>query len=183
MRRLCAGAAALLAVALAPSAAAQSPKDYAEEIADAVKYYVAMADYMTAVAGELAEYGYLSEETFDEMGDYMDAMEDEIIDLYENTGKLYEEVLSSVARSSRSEFYEDAEAILELYRQTRISLSGYEPVSRYGRTKAWRFKELKSGILFEFELKEFSSGRRVFTCYPDEDSYMLYVLTQIADLL
>lgn len=183
MKRLCTGVMTLLAVAFCQAAAAQTPKDYAAEIADAVKYYVAMADYMAAVAGEMADYGVLDEETFDEMADYMDEMEEEFIDLYENTDKLYKGVLESVAGSSRSEFSEDAEVILEFYRNTRISLSDYGPAYTVGRNKVWRFKELRTGIRFVFEIKVLASGRRAFVCQPDEDSYMQYILTLIADLL
>ena len=155
----------------------QSPELYEDEIEDAVKFYIATADYTVETYGGLLEFdmylGYsntadLFLESLDEMGDAVD-------DLYTSYDISYEEALKRMAGNPNNKFAKEAKSILENYRSTSISLSDYEASSTRSDYKSWTFKELHSGITFLFEIENLQSDTPTFSCSPVEASYFNYL--------
>ena len=150
-----------------------SPMSYEEKIQDAVKFYIAEANYIA----DLAQNPLLAMASLfvsKDMQEEIDKMESEFIDLYENNDMSYQQVLEFVARQNESEFQEDARHILEHYNSLNIVLSDYKSFSTGVNHKSWTFTELHSGIEFVFEMRNLQSNTPIWTCSPVEESYVNY---------
>ncbi len=152
-----------------------SPKDYEEDIQDAVKYHIAMADYIIELAQNpfLGEFlGVFASGAIEEQ---IDKMETAINDLYTKEDWTYEQVLTHIAKDNHSDYQDDAKKILKHYKGVNISLSDYVKSSTREDYKSWKFKELHSGVEFLFELKDVDSENTIWVCSPIEKSYEEYV--------
>lgn len=156
----------------------KTPEWYEEEIQDAVKFYIAEADYIIDKSQDfLFLLGELfSSDTFEERCDEMESV---FIDLYTNSDMTYRQALEFVAQQDDSDFQNDARHILEHYDNLYISLSDYAPSSTRADYKCWTFKELHTGIVFLFEIRDLQSDIPTWTCSPVMESYLNYVTNSL----
>lgn len=153
---------------------AESPEFYQDDITDAVKYFIAEADYLIDLAGNpLFQLGaLLGSGTLE---DAIDRMEEEFADLYTDSDLTYREVLERVSHDDESEYQEDARGILQIYDGLVPSLTDYRQVSSRNDYKSWTFKELHTGIEFLFELEDLDTDYPIWYCSPVEKSYYEYI--------
>lgn len=162
MKRLSTIAAALLlAVNLCSCNAFISPDWYEDEIADHVKYYIALADYG------------IEKSTFWEGpdSDKLNSMHEYFTTLRVRNDLSYREVLSG-----RLTYYsKEANRILKNYDDLSISLTDYKPSSTRENYKSWIFKELHTGIEFVFEIYDLDTDTPTLLCSPIESSFEKYI--------
>lgn len=160
------------------SSLGDSPYRYAKEIDDAVKFYVAEVDYFIQTANSLpkADGDDLDAiSTYDELCEYDDEMMNAFEEIYlEDDDITYKKVLERVAALDGAQYAGDAASILEKYDAAKIDLSKYERHDVKSGYESWIFVEKNSGIKFIFELAT-ESGKKVWSCYPEEDSYFEYI--------
>ena len=162
MKRLSTFAVAiLLAVNLCSCNAFISPDWYEDEIADHVKYYIALADYG------------IEKSTFWEGPDWdkLNSMHEYFTTLCVRNDLSYREVLSG-----RLTYYsKEANRILKHYDDLSISLTDYKPSSTRENYKSWIFKELHTGIEFVFEISDLDTDTPTLLCEPIESSFEKYI--------
>ena len=167
-----------------------SPEDYQAEIEDFVKFSIAEADYLIEGSQKLMEvYDWVDSDWGEWVGldsafeskfeEYVDAMADYFLDLYNGNEWSFEEMLKHVSENGSTEdspYVNDAKAILKNYQKLSISLTDYEPVSTRSDYKSYAFKELHSGIEFVFELMDLDTDQPKWSCMPLDSSMESYVL-------
>lgn len=152
-----------------------SPQAYEEEIKDAVKYHIAVADYMIELCKNpmFALGAALASEQLEAA---IDQMETEFKKIYESEVEItYQQVLERVAKNSRSDFQEDAKGILKHYKKVNASLSDYVESSTRSDYKSWKFKEHHSDVEFLFEINGLDTENPIWVCAPIEKSYSKYI--------
>lgn len=160
------------------SSLGDSPYVYTKEIDDAVRFYVAEVDYFIETANSLPktegdDHDTIS--TYDELCEYDDDMMSAFNDIYMADDDItYEKVLEQVAAQEGGQYSADAADILERYKAVKTDLSKYERNDVKSGYENWVFVEKNSGIKFVFELAT-ESGKKVWSCYPDDDSYFEYI--------
>jgi len=166
------------------SSLGDSPYVYTKEIDDAVKFYVAEVDYFIATANSLPKaYGDDLDAiaTYDDLCEYDSEMMDAFNDIYVGDDDItYKEVLERVSAIEGSQYAADAADILERYDAVETNLSKYEKKDVKSGYESWTFVEKNSGIRFIFELAT-EDGNKVWSCYPDEDSYFEYINDRVEE--
>ena len=173
---------ALAMLAGSCSSLGDSPYLYTNQIDDAVKFYVAEVNYFVETANSLPkadgdELDAVS--TYDELCEYDDDMISAFDEIYMADDDItYEKVLEQVAAQDGGQYSADAADILERYRAVKTDLSKYERNDVKSGYENWVFVEKNSGIKFVFELAT-ESGKKVWSCYPDEESYFGYISERV----
>ncbi len=173
---------AVTMLAASCSSLGESPYLYTKEIDDAVKFYVAEVDYFIAAANSLPkENGADVISTYDDLCEYDDDMMGALDEIYVGDDDItYKEVLERVSVLDGSRYAVDAADILERYNAVKIDLSKYERNDVKSGYENWVFVDKNSGIKFIFELAT-ESGKKVWNCYPDEESYMEYINDRVEE--
>ena len=145
-----------------------SPNDYKEEIDDAVKFYIALANTHADIVNNHSD----SEEYLDEL----DQMHDEIIESYilevENSNA-YEIVLKKLRTNTNNPNYKIyASSILEYYSKVNTSLTNYKEIRSSKHNKIWNFTELNTGLEFIFDN---NIDDNTYEVSPLEKSYDNYI--------
>lgn len=156
----------------------QYPELYDEEIRDAVKYHIAVADYIVNLASNpfcLIGIALFSNE-FEQNIENLDS---EIKEIYTNTDMNYRQVLQYIANDNTSNYQDDAEKMLTYYNALNVSLTNYTEVSSSLNYDSWTFKEVLSGIEFIFEIHDPDDGNTTWTCSPVQKSIKKYIQNQI----
>ncbi len=164
-----------LTICMCACASLLSPQDYEEEIKDAVKYHIAVADYIIELCQNpmFALGAALASEQLDAN---IDQMTTEFNSIYESEAEMtYKQVLERVAKNSQSDFQEEAKGILKHYKKVNISLSDYVKSSTRSDYKSWKFKEHHSGVDFLFEINGLDTENPIWVCAPIEESYLKYL--------
>ena len=164
------------------SSIGDTPYVYTKEINDAVKFYVAEAGYFIEAANSLPkEYGngVISLQTYDELCEYDMEMMNVYNDIYMSDNDItYKQVLTTVSKDDESPYAEAAAIILRKYDEMKIDLSKYNHNDVKSGYENWLFEEKNTGITFIFELAT-ESGNKVWSCYPDDDSYLDYINSNV----
>lgn len=151
-----------------------SPEIYEEEIEDAVKYHIALADYLIELAqNPLFAFGALLNS--DAIDEAIDQMTTEFDEIYVSKDMTYQNVLKKVAKNSNSEYQKDAKEILKNYNRITVSLSDFVESSSCKDYKSWKFKEQHSGIEFLLEFSDADTENMTRMCSPIEKSYEKYI--------
>ena len=152
-----------------------SPQDYEDEIKDAVKYRIAVADYLIELA-QNPEFALGAVFASEQLEAAIDQMETEFNEIYVSETEItYKQVLERVSKNNRSNFQNDAKGILKHYKKVNASLSDYMENSTRKDYKSWKFKEHHSGIEFLFEINGLDTENPIWTCSPIEKSYLKYI--------
>ncbi|MBP3483208.1 MAG: hypothetical protein J6K28_07460 [Alistipes sp.] len=146
----------------------QSPELYEEEIRDCVKFHLAKAEYLSSNSLLLLQLA-INDQAFDEM-------EEQILEIYNNSDMNYRDVLVRIANDESSDYKNDARKICKLYDAKQIDLSDYEATYNSATERSWTFTELHSGVEFIFKINTLDETQTTWSCYPIEESLDTYIM-------
>lgn len=180
-------------MAIMTTSCGPNPQDYQEQIEDGVKYHISILNSLAERINDMSEaqkiidlntiYSFYSgKSVYDKVIEDFDKLDDAVIELYNDKKSDYnfEQALELLSNSNEFKYHMEAYSVLDNYRNMTIRLSDYERISTSSKTeKVWRFKELKTGLIFYFNLTDNGNGKYKWEVEGDEDSRNKYLSKKI----
>ncbi len=159
-----------------------TPSNYEKEVEDAVKFEISELNYLI----ELIEYGAQNslivswglENWINGEMEKFDRLETKINEIYvKKQNATYKMVLSGLLQQAKGkkkykEIEDATKRMLEIYRETSITLTNYEEIKNSTDKRIWKFKELNTGLVFTFTYDKKSESYSVESIEISAKNYM-----------
>ncbi len=178
----------LLGLLLSSCSTTISPSDYEKEVEDAVKFKISELNYLIETIEKGTKNSFIVswglESWINEKIEVLDNLETKINELYvKKQDATYNIILTDFLKQAKGKKkYKKVEKatkrMLEIYRETPITLTNYKEIKNSRNKTIWKFMELNTGLVFTFTYHKDSYSYTIDAIEISTKNYMIRNLAQ-----